>query len=496
MDFFEESNFILFKILGKSQDIYGECLFGMGCNFFGLRDIEKAKECFRNYLLAYPAGEFEPDVRDFLEMIEYDAYEDENIPGEVLARADEGKTLLDNSEYDKAISVLSEIGAKYPDMQFVKNNLALAYYCKGNSTRATEISKEVLDADPANAHAICNLILFAMSSSDEAELARYRAMLDKTEGKDADEDLKIALTYCELGEDEKAYQILKSVLIEIPYDIHTLFFAAASAANTARYAESMQYFLDMIKLQPENTVALYYKKLVQKAMDGKINARIQYNYQVPQDEIHRRMHYLNRCFQKNIDELTEMWRHEENFRFMLLWGLSIGNAIVKHAIVDLISKFNDETAVDLFKDFILRRNKPDEEKNDIFLALKRMGAPQPYVAYVAGKISEVRIGMVDLNKQKFAPSNDKVVDEVIRDAEIIGQKLYITQAIELLGKYVHAFNKPPIMRNVEAWAAAFLFAALENENEPFTGEELIRRLGLRTASFVRCLRAIRSVLKE
>ncbi len=497
LDFFEESNFILFKILKMSSDVYDKCLFSMGCNFFGLRDIEKAKECFQNYLGAYPAGEFVPDVQDFLDIIEYDIYEDSDVPAEVFARADEGKTLLDNGEYAKAIRMLEKIGGTYPELTFVQNNLALAYYCKGDPAKAREISKQVLRIDAGNAHAICNLIFFALSANDQKELAKYRNMLDKIEGKDADEDMKIALTYCELDEDEKAYQKLKSALTEIPYDIHTMFFAAAAAVNTKRYAEAVRMFMDIVKLQPENTIASYYKKALQHALDKKADIRIQYAYQVPQEEIHRRMHYLNRCFQKDTEELRDMWAHEAYFRSILIWGLSIGNAIVKHIILDLISKFNDETAVDFFKESLLRKNKPDEEKNDIFLALKRMGVPQPYVAYMSGKISEVRIGLVDLDEQKVFPSHEKVVDAIIKSAEAVDRKLFVTHALELLGKYMRSFANAPVMRNVNAWAAAFLYAALlENEKQPYPLQSFLETLHVKATSFKRCLHVVQKTLKK
>ncbi len=72
MDYFEESNDLYFSLLKDRAADYGEILFGMGCNFFGLRDVEKAKECFENYLSVYPSGEYVEDIRDFNEALAYD----------------------------------------------------------------------------------------------------------------------------------------------------------------------------------------------------------------------------------------------------------------------------------------------------------------------------------------------------------------------------------------------------------------------------------------
>ena len=48
----------------------------MGCNFFGLQDIDRAKECFEKVLRYYPGGNYEEDAADFLEYLEEEQAED------------------------------------------------------------------------------------------------------------------------------------------------------------------------------------------------------------------------------------------------------------------------------------------------------------------------------------------------------------------------------------------------------------------------------------
>ena len=47
---YEESNSILFEIQMKAKNERSECFFGMGCNFIGLGDLDKAEESFEKYL--------------------------------------------------------------------------------------------------------------------------------------------------------------------------------------------------------------------------------------------------------------------------------------------------------------------------------------------------------------------------------------------------------------------------------------------------------------
>ena len=44
--------------------------------------------------------------------------------------------------------------------------------------------------------------------------------------------------------------------------------------------------------------------------------------------------------------------------------------------------FTDAEVEEEFRDFLLKSAEPDDIKNDIFMYLKRMGAREPYVAYI------------------------------------------------------------------------------------------------------------------
>ena len=63
---YEESNSVLFEVLMKTKEARSECFFGMGCNFIGLGDLDKAEESFEKYLAVSPDGEYRDDVEEFL----------------------------------------------------------------------------------------------------------------------------------------------------------------------------------------------------------------------------------------------------------------------------------------------------------------------------------------------------------------------------------------------------------------------------------------------
>lgn len=495
---FDESNYIFFSLIAKEKGDPGDCVFGLGCNFFGLRDADKARECFTRYLEEFPEGMYTYEAQDFLDLMEYEEAEalEDDIPPGAYDIAEEGKDLLDQGEYEQAIRVLSTALQKYPDLLFIKNNLALAYYCCGETEKSQELTREVLAAEPENLHATCNKILFENSLGPGESWEDCIAALDRLVPEELDEKVKLALTYCELMEDERAYRILQTVLEEMPYDARTLFLMGASAANTGRYAEAFDYFMDMIKIDPENTIALYYKNLVQEVCDGKRESvRILYAYQVPMEEIRRRMAFINASLQKGTEELQRLWREDEVFSSLLVWGLSLGELSVKRAVLDIIGNFADKKAEGILRRYLLRRSEPDPAKNDALLALRRMGALQPYIAYISGKITEIRVGMVEDAKTRLYPSSQKVLERIIEGADILNAREIMPFALEIFGRYISAQKQAPLMRNTNAWAAAILYICLPrlSAGGEWTIERAAEAMEAKPESVKRCVALLRKV---
>ena len=100
MGYFDESNRILFSVLQKDKRRV-DCYFGLGCNFMGLQEFDKAEECFERYLIMDPNGMYWEDAHDLLHVLkshEYfiDDFEEFDYEKEKLYKiALKGKDLLD-----------------------------------------------------------------------------------------------------------------------------------------------------------------------------------------------------------------------------------------------------------------------------------------------------------------------------------------------------------------------------------------------------------------
>ena len=462
---YEESNSILFEVLLKTKEARSECFFGMGCNFIGIGDLDKAGESFEKYLAISPDGEFRDDVEDFLalfgDMEEEEEYVLEDVhDAKQQELAEEGKRHLDNCDYQKAAEVLEKIDTKDPEMLFARNNLALSYYCLKKVDKAVDITQKVLACDPENIHANCNMAMFLNKEDHEAACKYVEKAIDRQ--KNTQDDLyKIAITYCEIGEHEKALQYLENILKMDPYDEKVLFCAAVASFNMRRYTDAVNYFADIIKMEPEESIAGYYLKYAKDVMAGrKRHQEIGYVFQVPPQEARKRIRYLNEKMKLPEQEFRELWNRERKLKDILLWGLEYGDNFIKKAVVEIIGGLGGEKAEKIFRRYILKRNQPDEIKNEVFVTLKKMKAAEPYVAYFNGSIVEVKVGILDHIEESGTEQFNKLFDLVI---EIAGERYseqLAGQAAGLLQGFIEKGTGSRYLNETNELAGAVVFAAL------------------------------------
>ncbi|MEA4852913.1 MAG: tetratricopeptide repeat protein [Christensenella sp.] len=463
---YEESNSLLFDMLLRSEERKNECFFGMGCNFIGLNDFEKAQESFEKYVMEEPEGEFSEDVEEFLDFFD-DAMEfDEMVLEDVKSRtnqelAQEGKRYLDNGEYAKAAEVLEKINPYDYDLFFAKNNLALSYYCMGKLDQAVKVTTEVLEQEPDNIHAVCNMALFLSERGDKEEAVRLLERVMKLQMLEQDDIFKIAITLCELKQHEEALRFLSRFLSENPYDEKALYFAAVASFNLHKYKDALQFLSDIVKLEPQDSIASYYIGYVKETMGGKrTHADMNYIYQVPSAEARKRMKYLNDCIKFPEAVFQELWRTEKRLTSIMLWGLEYGDLFIKRAVAEIIGNLGDEKAERVLRRYLLRRGQPDEVKNDIFIILKRIGAKEPYVAYFNGAIVEVKVGMVDPEMENAPKEYTAVFDLILSTSSEHFSEQLAGDAASLLQKLDQWGVPAEYYTQTKEYAATVTFVAL------------------------------------
>ena len=405
---YEESNDIIHKIM-RQGEAPTECLFALGCNYLGLNKHEIADNYFYEYLKKDPEGEFADEIDDIWD-IYYDDPDEEPfvvIKDESAEQnAEKGKEYLDKREYKKAIAYLEIAVKQSPGLLYAANNLALCYYFDGNLDAAVTISMNILAQNSANIHAHCNLAMIYYKTCD-SKLNIHLKAIENAKITEPQDMHKIALMYCEINYHEKAYKWFQSLLPFQPYDVRILHFCGLSAYNYGLYSKAHDCFLKILMIDPSNSIAAYYKRITQISKNTGSGKTLEYVYQVPFDEIKRRMKYLREILKESDRTLKEMWNTDDQFASVLLWGLRYGDDYIKRIALEIISVFSDKRAEEIFRDFILRISETDELKNEVFLYLNNMGAQEPFIALIKGEFAEVRI---DTATSKINELANKYID--------------------------------------------------------------------------------------
>ena len=478
MGLYAESNDVLLKI-AKFGNTPTECLFALGCNYMGLKNYELADEAFEQYLAVDPEGEYAEDIDELFDIMDEEDYEDDVTLHDISRRmlyeeAYEGKQCLDKGDYKNAIVHLEKVTARDETMVSAMNNLALAYFFEGRKQEAVTRSKRVLVTQPLNLHACCNLALFYSDLNDHANAAVYLEKLDSL-GESEPEDMhKIALTYCELGYHQKAYLMFLKIVSFQPYDIRILHFCGVAAYNSGLYAEALSNFVKILKIDPDNSLALYYKTLAEQAKQNGAIKELEYVYQVQFDEIKRRIGYLNECLRQKNVSLSHKWESDELFKSIMYWGLHYGDEYIKKIVLEVMSMFADKKAEEIFRDFLLKSSESDEIKNDVFMYLKKMGAKEPYVAYIKGSIAEVRVGTVSEDLKTLPKLYAEALTSFIAHTRPRYSDEFVTLGVELMLSVVKAKKDDgKWVRSISAFAAALELRTCEKskkEETPTTSE--------------------------
>ncbi len=490
---FEESNFLLFEQLRTDGTFFGDCLFGMGCNFIGLQDLDKASECFSRYIDAFPDGEYAEDAQDFLDTIE------EDIVGQTelydISREMESANINSFPFHSHLNPIeLEELANKNPDSASIANDLSFAYICENNAEKAKTIAQQVLLREPSNVGALCNLLTVAKMQGDKQCIDECLQTLSKTPPVEFDDSFKLVLTYCDVAEHELAYSSIKSLLVDHPYNIRLMYLFAVACLKTGRRNEAEDQHYNILVIHPDNQIATYYLSCLANFEDDTQDFPIDYDYALPIEEMYKRMDELGKYLDDCVQNMNETWKNEPRFRNLIKWILTLHDSQVKTLALATLGTIDDEDAKQILRRYLMRIDEPDELKHPVFASLKRSGEKEPYIAYMSGKCVEVAVGMVQ-TKSDLAPNQQKVLAAMVKHTPFEYRQC-LPIAVELMTRYCEHFEKQPIFKAINSWALSFVLHALTEITEDIDEEVLVKSFETTVSSCNRCMSKIYDTLDE
>jgi len=505
MNYFEESNQILFTIIQKEENVSPDCYFGLGCNFLGLQEYDKAEECFRKYLDLDEQGIYTEEAQELLDILQnQDYYFDEWVDfspkqEKLLKIASKGKELLDQGEYKKAIKQLQRVVNQDPSLIFARNNLALAYFCDGRLDDAIRITEEILRDFPENIHANCNQAIFLYEKGEKQECQKYLDTILSFRTEDPEDIHKIAVTLCELKEHEKANCQLRKLLQYKPYDTKVLHYTAVSYFNLHQFKKAIQYWSKIDKIAPQNSISSFYKKYAHGFLTGNQPFReLPYHFQVPYDEVIRRVRKINDLLKLSKKDLKMKWESGESLQTLFDWGLDLNDTAIKRTILNIVAVFQDEKAEEFLRKYVLRKNEPEALKKEALALLKQMGAKEPYMAYVGNGIVEVKVNIMDYSDVQIPVELLKVSDIAIAMMNGRYEEGYQEEIRETWLDFIKAGypDRLPKVRKKEAWAAALELYYCRRKRIPVSKRELAGIYGVSYGSLEKNYTAIKNTLHE
>ncbi len=504
MNYFEESNKILFSMIRRKK-VLADCYFGLGCNFLGLQDFNKAEECFDKYLQVDNDGIYSDDARYLLAILQdeeffFQALQDIDLEDEQLYdMANKGKILIDQGEYKKAIKQLNKVVQREPSMIFARNNLALAYFCVGDIDNAIDTTLKTLDDFPLDVHALCNMAIFLHENGEVETSESYIQSLMDMSITDGEDIHKVAVTLCELKRHEEAYRYLKALLQYKPYDVRILHYIAVASFNLKRYNEAFSYWDKVNKISPQDTINRYYRRYTLQVLKGqRPRKEISYNYQVPYDEMVNRVKRINEYVNMPSEEQRQRWLEDDTMYNLFDWGLSLNDNIIKKAILATLSNFKDEKSEKFLRNFVLKKDEGEELKKEALALLKRMGAKEPYVAYVNGNIVEVKVSIIDLNKIELPEKYKDVSELTIKNMAGIyetGYEEFIEETWTRFIKLLYPDRLPRIYK-IETWAATLEYYFCIKHGIDVNKNELARQYDISSSSITNNFKKLKKVIDK
>ncbi len=482
MSCYDESNRILVSIV-RMGEATPECFFGMGCNFYALRQYDRAREAFLTYQQLDPDGEFLAAVEDMLdELDEWEEAMEASPLKRVSAMAQRGGRALDEGDYHLAVRLLSRAVKREPELSYVRNNLALALFCLGNVDQAAKETARVLSLEPDNLHANCNMAIILDDRGRRGQAAVHLKRAVDAAQDDVDDLSKICLTLCEMGRDEDAYAYLKRLLHLKPYDKLSLHHFGIACYNLAEYREAIAAWDRVRRIDPYSPVPPYCIARARAAIEGEAPSRMTYSDQLPAEEVRRRVAEFAGNLSGGREEFTRRFEEDASFRDLVRWGLGVADVTFRRTALKLLTFMGGDRAEEMLREFLMRPDEGEESKREIMAALKEIGAPEPYIAVMGGAVVEVRISV--FNSDRPLTDTQRIVVQMAIEALPLAQESprdvrehAVKGIIALWIRFLdRAGSRGARIRKPQNWAAALVFMYCAQEGIDLDRRALCRRL--------------------
>jgi tetratricopeptide (TPR) repeat protein len=450
---FEESN----KVLRHLLDTYSgmtECYFYMANNYANMEMFEQAEQAIIRYLEEDPEGQYLEESEEMMEFLSFELERPMRIRNikcrEEYFDHDRARALLEEGRVLEAVRLLEKLVKRKPDFTAARNNLALAYYYLGRFKLCLDTIGEVLERDPGNLHALCNLALVCKHTGEHEQLAGLTETLVKIYPFQHEHLFKLATTLGILGRHEAAYRNFKRLLREHPIEDPCLYhYCAASAFNSGRYDEAERYWRLSDRVDHDGRrVARFYLSQLDALRRMPEPKPISYQHHLPFEES---LLLLDR------DDWSAMnaMRCDPLQRASLLWALEHGDEAAKLQVIKMMGAIRSDEMQEALLAFLKKPEENDYLKKAAVFVLRSLGRREPLEAVLDGRRIVIRTETLSPNLPTWSEKWQQVLDLALGKMnsryDMIQQHDLQTLWVEYLSR---VYPNVPRMIKPNGWAAA------------------------------------------
>ncbi|GBF72336.1 hypothetical protein PA598K_00577 [Paenibacillus sp. 598K] len=475
---YEESNRILGRILEELEPTMTECHFYMANNYANLERYESAEDALVKYLEEDEEGQFLEEAEEMMELLHYEL---ERPPRqatiksrESLQEHDQARKLLEEGKFVEAVRMLEQMVKKRPDFLAARNNLALAYYYMGLFDKGMTATQEVLQAEPGNLHALCNLAIFRQHAGDEEALDALVEQLRKTYPFHQEHVFKLATTMGILGEHESAYRHFRRLLkdVELQQDPCLYHYNAVAAVSLTRYDEAERLWRQAAKLDPGSRIPRYYMDQLAQIRSGEEPPPSSYHYHLPFEEQFRQWET------SPGGTLPDHLKRDPLVRSSFFWALRHGDRHTKLQVIQALGLIADSEVKDALQAFLLEPDEEDDLKRIAIFVLRSIGVHEALEAVLDGQRTTVEANRMPSRLPVWMPQWQEVLEAALtrmnKQYDMIQRYDLLTLWVEFLSRL---YPEVPKIHRAEAWAAALEYLTAKMHRRTISYHEVAQRYG-------------------
>ncbi|MDO7908511.1 tetratricopeptide repeat protein [Paenibacillus sp. JX-17] len=492
---YEASNAVLSSVLEKVDPSMTECYFYMANNYANMEQFEAAEEALVTYLEEDANGQFLEEAEEMMDLLFYELDRPAKLSRiksrQGVVEHDQARLLLEEGKFAQAAKLLESIAEGSPEMYAARNNLALAYYYMGLFYKAKETINRLLEDDPGNLHALCNLAIFYQNEGNTEQLHELVEGLAVMVPFHQEHVFKLATTMGILGRHEEAYRHFRRLLKNEAHssDPSLYHYTAAAANNTGRLDEAARLWKMVEKLDPASEIPRFYlSRMEQLEQDGSGIDMISYHYHLPFEEQFK-------LWEKFGSDMPDSLKNDPLVRSSFFWALRHGDYSTKVQVIKALAIIADYEVQEALQSFIADPLQEQDLKNQAAAVLEELGIEWQLPSSQSSMLPPAKPLVPSDSPAAAMNAKAKAVLDLAQNGK--AKRLEPAQRQDLESIWLEYLRSTeddqPMIHHVEGWAAALEYLTAKMHGIGVTYQDVAAAYGISVSTVSRYARQMDAV---